>query len=188
MASLNVISNTALTIWSGCSLFFLLKMYAWASTWCSHEPGLEVWRRMKLGYGQVSYLPSAFVVAHLGSKSHNSSHCLPWCGATVFKEYRKMLLSVGLWVTWLMSLTRHSCLLLGLEEWMARIQTALLWQCCAGELKFFESLLLAWLIKCTKWLNYKWCQEPWCDLQYLCPSSLWVAWTLCSAALNQQES
>lgn len=26
----------------------------------------------------------------------SSSHCLPWCGATVLKEYGKMLLSVGL--------------------------------------------------------------------------------------------
>lgn len=163
-------------------------MCAWTSSRCSRESRLQIWRRMKLGCEQVSYLPSASVVAHLGSESHNSRHCCPWCSAAAFEEYRKMLLSVGLLVTWLMFLTQHSCLLLGLERWMARIQTALLWQCCAGELKLFESLLLAWLTKCIKWLNYKWCQEPWCDPQYLCPSSLWAAWTLHSAALTQPQS
>lgn len=51
---------------------------------------------MKLGCEQVSYLPSASVVAHLGSESHSSRHCCPWCAAAAFEEYRKMLLSVGL--------------------------------------------------------------------------------------------
>lgn len=71
-------------------------MCTWTSAWCGHVPELQVWRRVKLGIKQVSYWPSAFVVAHLGSKSHSSSHCLPWCAAAVFKECRKMLLGVGL--------------------------------------------------------------------------------------------
>lgn len=45
---------------------------------------LQVWRRMELGCGQVSYLPSAFVVAHLGAGAKSSRQFKPlsslvWC-------------------------------------------------------------------------------------------------------------